>query len=990
MKLVSIIILFLNLSVAQTWYNHSELVWKTFETDHFIFYYHEGTENTISEAAYVAEKIYEPITNYYKYRPKNKTSIIIKDTDDISNGTAYYYDNKIEIWAHPLDFDLRGSHRWLQNVITHEFTHIIQIGSAMKASTRFPAIYFQGFSYEDEKRDDVLYGYPNTMFSIPVPGVAVPPWLAEGTAQYMSPELSYDFWDSHRDMMLRDLVLNKKLLSFNQMNSFGKKGIGGEAVYNQGFSFSKYLIQKFGSSILPTISNELAKSSYSVNNAILKSTQNKFSGYKLYDKWVNEIEKNYYNQLENVLKNTVKGQIIEDLGTTNLFPKISPSGQKLAYLSNQDNDYFGQTDLFIYEFSDSSKKKLISGVKYAPTWINDTTIIFTMRSKPNKYGSRYYDLYKMSLNQKEPDQITKEQRLRSPSFNNNTNLLAAISTTDGLSNIYLSDADSINFNKVTNFNKQEYISTVSWNEDGSKLYFDVIVDHGRDIYIYDIDSKNTSISVDNFDDCRNPVPFNDKILFSTDHNGIFNIAYQDFNQIKYLTNVSGGAFMPDVFENKLVFSLYENGGYKIAILEEFIPIDENVVGYKNPEYIQPSNINIPTDLSYTTSSKDYDISLTEFHFVPRVMLDYETVKYGFYGFTEDIIGQLSLFSGFSINKLSDIDAMIMLEYKKLYPTLYANMFWASRNTEQNFDYYTVDSLIVDNIDISNEVDYHLFSSDLGIRFTKYNFKFWLNYNYTLYNQKIYQTVTQEFISNGSNQTITSYGKLGFDYYSGNVLSLRLSSKKIIPQFLGNMFPKNGYIFDMTIGYEWNDFMEGIALNEDYGTYGSVLKPNNTGRFDLTFNWYNYIKKFNFSLENSIRIAYLLNDDVDDFFHFFGGGLPGLKGYTFYDRELTGRGVINRSVYIRKMILDKRFTGLKDFVSFDKLSLGFVFQYGDAFPINKPKFSSGFELRSRGFLFYGYPAAVTFEHHYPITIVNNDVLSFNFNHGKSYFKLLFDF
>ena len=59
-------------------------------------------------------------------------------------------------------------------------------------------------------------------------------------------------------------------------------------------------------------------------------------------------------------------------------------------------------------------------------------------------------------------------------------------------------------------------------------------------------------------------------------------------------------------------------------------------------------------------------------------------------------------------------------------------------------------------------------------------------------------------------------------------------------------------------------------------------------------------------------------------------------------------------------------------------------------INKPKFSSGFELRSRGFLFYGYPAAVTFEHHYPITINNNDVFSFNLNQGKSYFKLLFDF
>ena len=27
--------------------------------------------------------------------------------------------------------------------------------------------------------------------------------------------------------------------------------------------------------------------------------------------------------------------------------------------------------------------------------------------------------------------------------------------------------------------------------------------------------------------------------------------------------------------------------------------------------------------------------------------------------------------------------------------------------------------------------------------------------------------------------------------------------------------------------------------------------------------------------------------VDDFFHFFGGGMPGIKGYTFYEETLTG-------------------------------------------------------------------------------------------------------
>ena len=121
----------------------------------------------------------------YQYRPKEKTHIIIRDTDDFSNGSAYFFDNKIEIWANPLDFDLRGSHRWIQNVITHEFVHIIQLGASLKYNRHFPAFYIQGMGYEKEKREDVLYGYPNSIVSYAIPSVSVPPWFAEGVAQNM-------------------------------------------------------------------------------------------------------------------------------------------------------------------------------------------------------------------------------------------------------------------------------------------------------------------------------------------------------------------------------------------------------------------------------------------------------------------------------------------------------------------------------------------------------------------------------------------------------------------------------------------------------------------------------------------------------------------------------------------------------------------------------------------------------------------------------------
>ena len=53
-----IIFILFSFIFSQSWYNHTELNWRTFETDHFIFHYHEGTENTVSEAAFVAEKIY--------------------------------------------------------------------------------------------------------------------------------------------------------------------------------------------------------------------------------------------------------------------------------------------------------------------------------------------------------------------------------------------------------------------------------------------------------------------------------------------------------------------------------------------------------------------------------------------------------------------------------------------------------------------------------------------------------------------------------------------------------------------------------------------------------------------------------------------------------------------------------------------------------------------------------------------------------------------
>ena len=108
-------------SAQEEYITHAELDWRTIETPHFLVHYHTGTDRTARTVAKIAEEIYGPVTSLYDQEPYQKVSLVIKDYDDYSNGGAYFYDNKIEIWAPALDFDLRGTHNWLRNVITHEF-----------------------------------------------------------------------------------------------------------------------------------------------------------------------------------------------------------------------------------------------------------------------------------------------------------------------------------------------------------------------------------------------------------------------------------------------------------------------------------------------------------------------------------------------------------------------------------------------------------------------------------------------------------------------------------------------------------------------------------------------------------------------------------------------------------------------------------------------------------------------------------------------------
>ena len=435
-------------------YNHPELHWKTFETEHFVVHFHQGTKRTALLVGKIAEEIYPHITGLYDYRPKDKIHFIIKDTDDYSNGGSFFFDNKIEIWASNLDYIMRGTKNWLRDVVTHEFTHMISIQKMIKTNLLFPYGFLQVFGYEKERRKDVVRGFPNVLVSYPLSSINLPVWFAEGTAQHQAPGARYDYRDPNREMIIRDRILHEQLLTYNSMTVFGKSSHGNESAYNLGFSFVNYLARRFGEQVLEKIAENSSKWKHWTFEGALKEATG-ISAQQLYKDWKDSLTTTYLQRTEIIRKNEVKGRPVETVGSANLYPVFSPDGRWIAYVSNAGEDYFSYNRLILYDRNTGRKKTLSHNISSSLSWSPDGRYLIYARQKRNSHGSAFNDLFIYDLQKEKEIRLTKNLRGRNPDFSHDGKRVVFVTETNGLNqlNVYELPSDF-----TTPFNKRVYFS----------------------------------------------------------------------------------------------------------------------------------------------------------------------------------------------------------------------------------------------------------------------------------------------------------------------------------------------------------------------------------------------------------------------------------------------------------------------------------------------------------------------------------------------------
>ena len=986
LKICLHIILFVTSAYAQFNEYHPEVDWFTIETKHFSIHFHEGAERTAKVIAKIAEEIYEPITSFYGYKPE-RVHFVVKDIDDYSNGLTYFFDNKIEIWAPPLDTDLRGTHHWLRNVIAHEFTHMVQLQAAMKAKRTVPALYFQALNYERERRPDVLYGFPNVIVSYPIPSINVPPWFAEGTAQYMRNEFQYDFWDTHRDMILRSYVLDGNMLTWNQMTVFDKTSLGNESVYNSGFALVSYIASKYGERKLIEINNRLKdKLSFTIDEAIQKVLN--ISGNQLYNEWKEYLIDYYTRNTETIRKNLFTGELIESEGFGNFYPIFSPDGSKLYYLSNKNEDYF-LTSLYSYDFKTKESELVRPNVKSTFSITPDgNKIIYSKLTEKNKNLVKIHDLYIYDIKTKKEKRLTHGLRANNPSLSPDGKTIVYISQKDGTLNLFLIDIDGKNQRQLTFFRNGEQIFNPKFSPDGSKIIFDYSLNESRDIAICDLDGNIDFILSGKNVDERNPIFINnDEIIYSSDKKGIFNLFTYNLRNgsSKQITNVLGGAFMPCYsFKGEIAYAGYTSTGYKIFYINDFdtkdfshIPsydfrlfeIDESKKVNGNFNWDKLRNFDDAQIPNFNV--KKYSANFTSLSVIPFLRYDnysrtakgIELVKPGFYFYSSDVLNRTGMFGSVAINSRFERDLYFGLEYRDRVPIFYQlglkpelnlEVYSVSRKTENFLGLYP-DTLSDGTINYAYKtpvnVTYNLFEVDLSAKHYLFSKNQTLQFK-TIYSR--YSADLSSFLLPGGNLYPATFEI----YLRGWTFNLTYNFENILLKKDNDINPY-GTKFNLNLEYSTNDFNPETYYDENERVLITKYSKTKYSRIETNVMQAFKLPAGKHSLTFKTRVGTTLGPKTDSFFDFYLGGLIGMKSYPFY--AISGNEIFHLNLNYRFPILediDRRFYQLY----LDKIYGSIYFDFGNAWESKAVKLSNfkkgiGAELRVQMNSFYMFPTSL---------------------------------
>jgi hypothetical protein len=584
------------LTFAAFYGNQSGINWKSAETEHFFAHYPAEHRERAARATEIAESVYDSITNRYKIKLPSKVNLVF-DNALYSNGEANPVYNMMRIWLTNWDFKIRGSHSWIRDVVTHEFSHL----ASMQNGSKTPFPWIQGVQIS---KTDFYNERQQVNFAAYIPFMIQPFWFAEGTAQFESCRMGFDHWDTHRDMLLRTAFLENKVLPLEFMEDFGEQALEAElGPYTQGFDMVRYIAETYGEDAIPQLWQDMGKiSNLTLSGAL--SSRFKITEKELYKNW-KENRKEHYEKVRSSLGTPVTGKKITKDAFYNEF--LSLANGNLYGLSNFGGDFF---DGGVFELKDTvpepfekfklKKPYLSQGMSIRQT-PQGLLLAYVTYQNRDKNGRPYFDIA-IADTLGNNHLITKFADAVYPDISPDGKQVVFARREQNGTRFYLSiaSADTLgDYKDVVAPSGDEFnIFNPKFSPDGNRIVYDYFDGTRRKIALL-----NDTIALSG--DARNPNWSKDgkSLYFSSDETGIFNIYKTDLQTKKTqrITNVLGGAFSPVADSNGLYYVGYDRDGFSIYKITDTVTTVVETDNYPSLRS-QPQQ---PSEISFANSERNY-------------------------------------------------------------------------------------------------------------------------------------------------------------------------------------------------------------------------------------------------------------------------------------------------------------------------------------------------------------------------------------------------
>ena len=565
-----IIILFCLFAVSPC-YSYNKVIikdfnWKIYSTDNFDIHYYDDAESILPLLVKTLDNIYIQNTKDFNINLKDKTPFFIyvghndfeqTNITDIFEGTG----GITEAFKFRLVVPHLGSKFWLEQVIRHEFTHVIEFN-----------VLFSGFWRSAQIAAKFIF---------------MPLWMMEGLAEYETGDLD----KTNREMYLRDMMIpvnrekygkTNKLIPLEKLHSFNHLKPHQVTVgYKQSNELIRFIADEYGKDKLIKILRAY-KDKFEANTVL-------FETLGLNMKELNRRFEEYLEDKYMFIKDELQEPELYGKKVTN--PEYFYSFNESPVFTKDDTGIIYITDR--YGYNEIVRQNLLDGKIVSLVGNKHFNTVEYIES-PNKALALSPDekclyfigkkeqvnyIYRYEFKRKQAAVIdTGIKIIGSVDVTNDGKKLVFTGMQGGYNNIFMYDLESKILNKLTDTvddisdavisgdNKFIVYSKEKYNEASRKIY-------DRDLWKMDL-SSGTNERLTGFDnDEFSPAisPDNKTVIFVSDRDDINNLysLSLETGKISQLTSVVGGMFNPSYSHDgsKIIYSSYRNNEKDLYLMD---------------------------------------------------------------------------------------------------------------------------------------------------------------------------------------------------------------------------------------------------------------------------------------------------------------------------------------------------------------------------------------------------------------------------------------